>query len=236
MSQELPSVAGRRLSTSIAALENRCLVHLANEQEKLMPDNALIAVLCDAVRLGREYADEMNGKVPASLPVTDGVWDLLEDAANGLQLALQALRKSNLQGQSFDQVGIQCNAALDRASAALATRGSVPKPTALSDAERHALLVGEMMGMRDNPTEDQLYLAELAYILNRMGVTASGAPPLPESPWKGMEEADPKETILMQYQGGFIGSGKKDTGIRNGALRWMPLPVAPESPKGGEDA
>ena len=57
------------------------------------------------------------------------------------------------------------------------------------------------------------------------------APPIPESPWKGMEDADPKETILMEYQGGYIGSGKKDTGIRNGALRWMPLPSTPERGK-----
>jgi hypothetical protein len=32
-----------------------CLVLLKEEQEKLRPDNALVAVLCDAVRLAREH-------------------------------------------------------------------------------------------------------------------------------------------------------------------------------------
>ncbi len=60
--------------------------------------------------------------------------------------------------------------------------------------------------------------------------------PVAPTPWQPMETADPKETILMMYQGGFIGSGKKDTGIRNGATHWMPLPVAPSPAlnEGGE--
>lgn len=39
--------------------EQRCLICLAREQEKLHPDNGLIAVLCDAVRCVREYTDAM---------------------------------------------------------------------------------------------------------------------------------------------------------------------------------
>jgi hypothetical protein len=55
-----PAVGGRRIERTIADLERAALVCLAEEQEKPNPDNALIAVLCDTVRLGREYADSMR--------------------------------------------------------------------------------------------------------------------------------------------------------------------------------
>jgi hypothetical protein len=50
------AVAGR-LETTLAAFTQRCDRLLADEQEKIAPDNALIAVLCDAVRLAREYVE-----------------------------------------------------------------------------------------------------------------------------------------------------------------------------------
>ena len=56
----LPVVAGRFVSRSNADLERACLVHIANEQAKLLPDNALIATLADCARLTREYSDAMN--------------------------------------------------------------------------------------------------------------------------------------------------------------------------------
>jgi len=51
---ELPKVEGG-LDRSIEDLERACLVLIGDEQEKINPDNALIAVLCDSVRMGREY-------------------------------------------------------------------------------------------------------------------------------------------------------------------------------------
>jgi hypothetical protein len=57
---ELPAVVGDRIDCSIATFERRALVALAHEQAKLAPDNALIALYCDAVRLGREYCNAMN--------------------------------------------------------------------------------------------------------------------------------------------------------------------------------
>ena len=60
MNKDLPSVAGR-LDISIAEFEKRCLVHIRDEQEKIMPDNALIDTLCNAVRLCREYVDTVKG-------------------------------------------------------------------------------------------------------------------------------------------------------------------------------
>lgn len=57
----LPAVAGR-MECSNAEFERRCLICLAEEQDNLMPDNALIAVLCDGVRLARKYSTAMNGQ------------------------------------------------------------------------------------------------------------------------------------------------------------------------------
>lgn len=57
------SVAGR-MERTLADFERACLVHLENEQRRPNPDNALIAVLCDAVRLTREQA-------PPFMPTTD---------------------------------------------------------------------------------------------------------------------------------------------------------------------
>jgi hypothetical protein len=53
----LPVVDGRRLTCTLEQFVQRCLVHLEQEQGKSNPDSALIALLCDAVRLEREYVD-----------------------------------------------------------------------------------------------------------------------------------------------------------------------------------
>lgn len=53
----LPTVGGRKIETSNDEFERKCLVHLEAEQRKLLPDNSLIALLCEAVRCVREYND-----------------------------------------------------------------------------------------------------------------------------------------------------------------------------------
>lgn len=58
------AVAGR-LDRSLADFERACLVHLADEQGRPSPNNALIAVLCDAVRLAREYPPLTVGEASA---------------------------------------------------------------------------------------------------------------------------------------------------------------------------
>jgi hypothetical protein len=50
-------VAGRRMSASLSDHVMRCEALILEEQERPNPDNALIAVLCDSVRLARERAD-----------------------------------------------------------------------------------------------------------------------------------------------------------------------------------
>lgn len=48
------------IDCTLAFFEQRCLIALRDEQEKLLPGNHLIALYCDAVRLAREYCDAMK--------------------------------------------------------------------------------------------------------------------------------------------------------------------------------
>jgi hypothetical protein len=67
-SNGLPNVSGR-MECSNRELEHRCRLYIGLELEKIMPDNALISVLCDAVRCAREYSHAMqtsNDPHPAS--------------------------------------------------------------------------------------------------------------------------------------------------------------------------
>ena len=50
-------VEGRRMDRSIAAFEHACEIYIEEENAKLDPENALIALLCDAVRVSRELTD-----------------------------------------------------------------------------------------------------------------------------------------------------------------------------------
>jgi hypothetical protein len=68
---ELPQVVGRTLGQSNQHFENRCRFYLKLEQDKLNADTALIALLCDAVRLAREYSDNQ----------TTGAWQWKEKPA-----------------------------------------------------------------------------------------------------------------------------------------------------------
>ena len=55
-------VAGDLVRT-LADFERACLVHLYDEQQRPNPNNALIAVLCDAVRLKREHLTALASPV-----------------------------------------------------------------------------------------------------------------------------------------------------------------------------
>lgn len=50
-----PRIAGQRLEGSIADFVRSCHVLVGEEQRKPNPDNALIGVLCNAVRFAREH-------------------------------------------------------------------------------------------------------------------------------------------------------------------------------------
>ncbi len=52
----LPSCAGR-LEISLNAFEIRCQRLIQEEQAKAFSDNALIGLLCDAIRVKREYVE-----------------------------------------------------------------------------------------------------------------------------------------------------------------------------------
>jgi hypothetical protein len=72
---DLPIVAGRGVNCSLSDMERRALIFLKKEQEKIAPDPAMIAFLCDVVRLSREYEDGMAriGKALARSEKRDGV-------------------------------------------------------------------------------------------------------------------------------------------------------------------
>ncbi len=89
----------------------------------------------------------------------------------------------------------------------------------------------------------------------RAALATRAAPPLPESPWKGMESAPRgKEWFLLcdddgdfytashdgspvpGYRVRGLGWISEDAFREGGFIGWMPLPATPDSPKGGEDA
>lgn len=51
------AVAGRRLQMPIDDFERACLVSIAELQEQLNPDSALLGLLCESVRLARQWSD-----------------------------------------------------------------------------------------------------------------------------------------------------------------------------------
>lgn len=62
MSDELPIVEGRRLDGTLEEFVRSCRVLLAEEQRRVAPNNALVSLLCDGVRLAREYDETMTRK------------------------------------------------------------------------------------------------------------------------------------------------------------------------------
>lgn len=58
----LPQVAGR-MECSNKEFEEHCRFYIGVEQEKISPDNGLIAVLCDGARIAREYSEAMNKEI-----------------------------------------------------------------------------------------------------------------------------------------------------------------------------
>ncbi len=197
-----------------------------------------------------------------SLPVTDGVWDLLRKTAYWTRgdgspcwCAESHIQTSPEQHVEFCQ----------RARAALATRGSGPATE--NFAENLALSL-EAGGFGDG--------GKLCTPLSRYRDAfprghALAAPPLPESPWKGMDSAPkdgrlvelnvifeehpfedddeaPQQTIgLNNFDNDEVDAWKfagwcwNDDHFTEGKgkpVGWRPFvrPAAPDSPKGGEDA
>jgi len=55
----LPVIGGSKVERSLNFLKQSAKICIAEEQKKIHPDNGLIAVLCDTVRLAREQEDRM---------------------------------------------------------------------------------------------------------------------------------------------------------------------------------
>lgn len=100
---QLPAVAGDVLPCSLREFERRCLVWLMREQEKIAPDNSLVALICDAVRLGREHATAMRSGVNESL-------------LNACKAALQSSYES--EGGGWSHINRQLEEALEHTQGA----------------------------------------------------------------------------------------------------------------------
>lgn len=66
------SVGGSVLDCSVGEFQHRCQRWIAEEQCKINPDNALIALICDAVRLSREYMSDRKKPIE-TLSYREGV-------------------------------------------------------------------------------------------------------------------------------------------------------------------
>lgn len=73
---ELPSVTGA-FDMTHSDFERACLIFIHDELEKPSPDNTLIGVLCNAVRLSREWVDDMARRF-AKVAVQEGPQKFLE--------------------------------------------------------------------------------------------------------------------------------------------------------------
>jgi hypothetical protein len=54
----LPEIGGEMLPGTIHDHVRACRIHIAEEQRKPNPDNALIETLCNSVRFAREHCNE----------------------------------------------------------------------------------------------------------------------------------------------------------------------------------
>ena len=69
MNESMPEIAGESMDCSISQFVRSCRVHIRAEMDKLNPNNALIATLCNAVRLTREA--ERMAKAPIISPARE---------------------------------------------------------------------------------------------------------------------------------------------------------------------
>jgi hypothetical protein len=48
-------VVGTKMERALDEFVQACEVHIEDEQSKILPDNSLISILCDSVRLARKF-------------------------------------------------------------------------------------------------------------------------------------------------------------------------------------
>jgi hypothetical protein len=84
--RHLAAVGGDWMEQTIATHVTRCEHLIAEEQAKVSPDNALIAALCDSVRMAREYTRvAQSTSLPPKLgPLCDALRPVVSDIFNRL--------------------------------------------------------------------------------------------------------------------------------------------------------
>lgn len=91
MSDPRATVAGDTITRTLAGFQQACAVHLVDEQAKPLPDNSLIALLADAVRLSRECSSHA-----AALTAKDARILELEAESNAYEEGLKAAHEGKL--------------------------------------------------------------------------------------------------------------------------------------------
>lgn len=96
--QDHPVAVAGRLEITLATFEHRCLNEIASMQTLISPDNALIALLCDAVRVKRELvalyesgAPPAPGWQPIDTMPADGSYVLVVSPAHGLVIGAHVI-------------------------------------------------------------------------------------------------------------------------------------------------
>ena len=93
----LPEVAGRRVVRGVEYLEKCARVCIEEEQARALPDNALIGVLADAVRLCRQYQDDTAKRESSELECSvayqrgraDAALHVINESAHAISMHLQ---------------------------------------------------------------------------------------------------------------------------------------------------
>lgn len=91
--RSLSIVAGEQMERSIADFTRACEVHILEEQYKPLPDNALIGLICDAVRLAREHVQmtmEMGAEHATVGHLLDAGDDMIAEIDSMAALLVQA--------------------------------------------------------------------------------------------------------------------------------------------------
>lgn len=124
-------VAGRRCEWSLAELEHRCRVLIGEEQGKPLPDNALIAVLCNTVRFIREYIDDWAARAPAD---ESDMEEVVDSAAKAIRETVGATAAD---GWTFEEISV-LNDDLKAIVRTAVRAARAPAPPEEQDAARKA--------------------------------------------------------------------------------------------------
>ena len=106
------SVVFGLMERTAAQLEHACLVLIMEEQEKPNPNNALIAALCDAVRMSREDPSKESAALRARLSELEKERDAAVELFDAAEQALSGIDFEHRKVLAFAPLVVLCNAVI----------------------------------------------------------------------------------------------------------------------------